>query len=336
MSANRLLAALVAAATLLALAALAEAETATLRIAQQFGISYLPMIVAKQQKLIEAAATEAGLPTPEIEWIQVSGGAAMNEALLSGSLDVAAAGAPPAITLWAKTRGSIDVKGIAALGSMPIYLTTANPQVTSLADFTDKDRIALPAVKVGFQAVVLQMAAAQAFGEDQATKLDDLTVSMAHPDATAALLSGGSEVTASFGAPPFQNQQLQDPKIHRVLSSFDVLGGPHTFNVIYATGAFYAENPKTVAAIVTALDRADQFIKAHPAEAAKLYIAAESSKLTEPCVEALITASDTRYTVAPENILNFVEFQHRIGQIATTTADWRDLFFPPLHDRQGS
>ncbi|MGL4965201.1 MAG: ABC transporter substrate-binding protein [Inquilinus sp.] len=328
---------LVAAATLLALAApAAQAETETLRIAQQFGISYLPMIVAKQQKLIEAAATEAGLPAPEIEWIQVSGGAAMNEALLSGSLDVAAAGAPPAITLWAKTRGSIDVKGIAALGSMPIYLTTTNPKVTSLADFTDQDRIALPAVKVGFQAVVLQMAAAQAFGEDQATRLDDLTVSMAHPDATTALLSGSAEVTANFGAPPFQNQQLQDPKIHRVLSSFDVLGGPHTFNVIYATGAFYAENPKTVAAIVTALDRADQFIQAHPAEAAKLYIAAESSKLPEPFVEALITAPDTRYTVAPENVLKFVEFQHRIGQIKTTTTDWRDLFFPPLHDRQGS
>ncbi|MBW8728348.1 MAG: ABC transporter substrate-binding protein [Inquilinus limosus] len=327
---------LVAAATLLALAAPAQAETDTLRIAQQFGISYLPMIVAKQQKLIEAAVTEAGLPAPEIEWIQVSGGAAMNEALLSGSLDVAAAGAPPAITLWAKTRGSIDVKGIAALGSMPIYLTTSNPQVKTLADFTDKDRIALPAVKVGFQAVLLQMAAAQAFGEDQATRLDDLTVSMAHPDATAALLSGSAEVTANFGAPPFQNQQLQDPKIHRVLSSFDVLGGPHTFNVIYATGAFYDENPKTVAAIVTALDRADQFIQAHPAEAAKLYIVAESSKLPEPFVEALITAADTRYTVAPENILKFVEFQHRIGQIKTTTTDWRDLFFPPLHDRQGS
>jgi NitT/TauT family transport system substrate-binding protein len=328
---------LAAAATLLALAApAAQAETDTLRIAQQFGISYLPMIVAKQQQLIEAAVAEAGLPAPEIEWIQVSGGAAMNEALLSGSLDVAAAGAPPAITLWAKTRGSIDVKGIASLGSMPIYLTTSNPQVKTLADFTDKDRIALPAVKVGFQAVLLQMAAAQAFGEDQATKLDDLTVSMAHPDATAALLSGSSEVTANFGAPPFQNQQLQDSKIHRVLSSFDVLGGPHTFNVIYATGAFYAENPKTVAAIVTALDRADQFIQAHPAEAAKLYIAAESSKLPESFVEALITAADTRYTVAPENILKFVEFQHRIGQIKTTTADWRDLFFPPLHDRQGS
>jgi NitT/TauT family transport system substrate-binding protein len=326
-----------AAATLLALTApAAQAETETLRIAQQFGISYLPMIVAKQQKLIEAAIAEAGLPAPEVEWIQVSGGAAMNEALLSGSLDVAAAGAPPAITLWAKTRGSIDVKGIAALGSMPIYLTTSNPQVKSLADFTEKDRIALPAVKVGFQAVVLQMAAAQAFGEDQATKLDDLTVSMAHPDATAALLSGSAEVTANFGAPPFQNQQLQDSKIHRVLSSFDVLGGPHTFNVIYATGAFYAENPKTVAAIVTALDRADQFIQAHPAEAAKLYIAAESSKLPEAFVEALITAADTRYTVVPENILKFVEFQHRIGQIKTTTTDWRDLFFPPLHDRQGS
>ena len=224
---------------------------------------------------------------------------------------------------------------------MPIYLTTTNPKVKTLADFTDQDRIALPAVKVGFQAVVLQMAAAQAFGEDQATKLDDLTVSMAHPDATAALLSGGSDITANFGAPPFQNQQLQDPKIHRVLSSgYDVRLGEaaHLQRGLCDRHAFYADNPKTVAAIVTALDRADQFITAHPAEAAKLYIAAESSKLPEPFLEALITDPDNRYTVAPENILKFVEFQHRIGQDRHhhATRLRRDLFFPPLHDRQGS
>lgn len=39
-------------------------------------------------------------------------------------------------------------------------------------------------VKVSMQTILLQMAAAQTFGESNYTKLDGLTVSMAHPDAS--------------------------------------------------------------------------------------------------------------------------------------------------------
>jgi NitT/TauT family transport system substrate-binding protein len=67
-------------AILLALTGVAaHAEPAQLRIAQQFGIAYLPLIVAQQNRLIEKAA--------QIEWLQLSGAGAMNEALISGSLD---------------------------------------------------------------------------------------------------------------------------------------------------------------------------------------------------------------------------------------------------------
>ena len=91
---------------------------------------------------------------------------------------------------------------------MPLYLDTRNPDVKTIKDFTDKDKIALPAVKVSIQAVTLQMAAEQAFGDGQQDRLDPLTVSMSHPDAQTALLSGQSEITAHFGSPPFQYQQL--------------------------------------------------------------------------------------------------------------------------------
>ena len=58
--------------------------------------------------------------------------------------------------------------------------------------------------------------------------LDALTVSLSHPDAQVALLSGASEITAHFSSPPFQYQQLEKPGIRTVLSSYDVLGGPAT------------------------------------------------------------------------------------------------------------
>lgn len=139
-----------------------RAETAQLRIAQQFGIAYLPLIVASEKGLIEEEAKALGIAPPKIEWLRLSGAAAMNEALISGGLDFATAGITPMILTWDKTRTTAKIIGIAALGSMANILTTNNPNIKTLADFTEKDRIALPSVKVGFQPIVLQMAAEKA------------------------------------------------------------------------------------------------------------------------------------------------------------------------------
>ena len=83
-------------------------------------------------------------------------------------------------------------------------------------------------MKVSIQAIALQMAAAKAFGQADFARLDTLTVSMAPPDSTIALLSGAGEITAVFSVPPFQQQQLEKPGIHTVLNSYDVMDGPHS------------------------------------------------------------------------------------------------------------
>jgi NitT/TauT family transport system substrate-binding protein len=235
---------------------------------------------------------------------------------------------------WDKTRSTAKIIGVASLGSMANVLTTSNPAIKTLADFTEKDRIALPSVKVGFQPIVLQMAADKAFGKYD--KLDELTVSMPHPDATAAILSGRSEITAHFTSPPFVQQQLASGKVHSVLSSYDVLGGPHTFNVVYATSKFVADNPKTIEAFVRALDEASSWIKANPAEAAALYIKAENSKLAPDFVEAIIRDKDVHFTTTPENVQKFAEFEAKVGLIKQAPASWRDLFQSGLRDRPGS
>ncbi len=71
----------------------------------------------------------------------------MNDAIISGNLDFASGGVGPLLTIWGKTRTNLGVKGVAALNSMPLYLNTINPNVKTIKDFTDKDRIALPAVQ---------------------------------------------------------------------------------------------------------------------------------------------------------------------------------------------
>src|SRR5690606_22724381 len=120
------------------------------------------------------------------------GGASMNDALLSGNLDFASGGVGPLLIIWDRTRGNLDVKGVAAINAMPLYLNTRNPKVKSIEDFTDQDKIAMPAAKVSIQARTLQMAAAKIWGIENYDRLDRLTVSMKHPDGVAAMLSGGS------------------------------------------------------------------------------------------------------------------------------------------------
>jgi len=306
----------------------------TVRIAQQFGISYLPLTVIKERGLWEKHAAAGGLADLKVEWLQISGASAMNDGLISGSLDIATAGVAPMILTWDKTRGSVDVIGVAALGSMANVLTSNNPAVRSLRDFTDTDRIALPSVKVGFQPIVLQMAADKAFG--QYDKLDHLTVSLPHPDATAAILSGGSGITAHFTAPPFVQQQLASGKVHAVLNSFDVLGGPHTFNVAYAPRKFVIAHPGIIDAFVSALDEANDWITANPAEATRLYIGAEGSKLAPDFIEAIIRDPNVRFTSTPERTQAFADFEAKVGLIKVRPASWKDLFQPGLHGKPGS
>src|SRR5262249_22237847 len=185
------------------------AAAQTVRIAKQFGVSSLPLTIMEEKNLLEQHGRRLGLDL-KTEWVQFVSGAPMNEAIISGNLDFASGGVAPLLTIWNKTRGNLGVKGVAALNSMPLDLNTINPNVKSIKDFSEKDRIALPAVKVSIQAITLQMAAEKAFGTGQHAKLDALTVSLSHPDGLAALLAGKSEITAHFTSAPFMYQELAD------------------------------------------------------------------------------------------------------------------------------
>lgn len=332
---RRLVLAVAGAACLVVATALPAAAEGTIRIAEQFGLGYLPLHVLRQFKLIEKHGQAQGIDI-KVEWAQLSGGAAMNDALLSDSIDLGSAGVGPMLTIWDRTKGNANVKSIASLNSMPLFLTTTNPNVKTVKDFTDKDKIALPAVKVGVQARILQIAAEQAFGEGKFDVLDKFTVSLPHPDGTAALLSGSSEVNSHISAPPFQYQQLQSPKIHKVFSSYDVLGGPHSFNLIWCKEAFRTKNPKTYKAFLDALKEAVALINSNPEAAADAYLAQNKGDLDRGFVLALLKDPDIRFTVAPEKIEQFAAFMHKVGAIKNKPASWKDTFFEDLHSESGS
>ena len=313
-----------------------RAEVSELKVAGQYGISYLPLMIMEDQKLVEKHAKAAGIPELKVTWAKFAGGNVMNDALLSGSLHFASGGVGPLVTLWAKTKGNYDIKAVSAINSMPLYLNTRNPNVKALKDFTEKDKIALPAVKVSIQAVTLQMAAEQAFGPGQQNKLDSLTVSMSHPDAQTAILSGTSEITAHFSSPPFQYQQLEKPNVRTVINSYDVLGGPATFNLVWTTSKFRAENPKVYDAFVMALDEATAMINQDKKWAAENYLRVSKDKDGLENILKMLNDPKIVYTTTPNNVMKYVSFMHKIGSIKVKPESWKDLFFPNVHGQPGS
>jgi len=312
----------------------ARAEVKEVRLAKQYGLGYLPLIIMEEQRLIEKHAKAAGLGEIKVTWATLGGGGAVNDALLSNSVDYISSGVAPLIVLWDKSKGA--VKGVSALISTPNYLNTNNPAVKSIRDFTDKDRIGLPTVKVSIQAIILQMAAAREFGPANFSKLDKLTVTMKHPDAMAALLSGKSEITGHLTSPPFMFQELDDKRVRTVLNSYDVLGGPHTFNVITTTKAFHDNNPKTYAAVFAALEEAVAYINKNRKSAAELYQRASKTKESLDNLLKEINQPSLAYTTTPVNITKFSDFMYQTGTIKSRPASWKDLFFSNVHGKKGS
>lgn len=314
----------------------AQAQSTELRVAEQFGIAYLPFLVMKEHKLIEKHAAKNGLQDIKVNWLQFGAGSGMNDALISGNLDFAAAGIPAFLALWNKTRGSSEVHVAAGLNNIPVFLNTVNPNVRSIRDLTDSDKIALPAVKVSLQAMVLQMAASKEWGPDNFARLDRLTVSMKHPDAMIALLSGKSEITAHFTAPPFMFQELERPGVRLLLNSADVLG-PHNFNVIYASSRFRDQNPALYRAYLAALDEAMDRINADKRAAAQLYMKATSLKPDQfELMYKIVTDPRVEFTTVPNGLMKFAEFMHRVGALSRQPASWKDLCFPEAAAKAGS
>jgi NitT/TauT family transport system substrate-binding protein len=152
----------------------------------------------------------------------------------------------------------------------------------------------------------------------------------------AAMLSGKSEITAHLTSPPFQYQELEDKRVRRVLSSYDVLGGPGTFNLVWAAKKFRDENPKVYAAFVAALDEAMAFIKENPRRAAEIYLEEEKSKAPLASILKMVEDPEISFTTAPQKLMEYAAFMHKTGAIENLPKDWKEVFFPEIHEKKGS
>jgi NitT/TauT family transport system substrate-binding protein len=301
------------------------------------GVGFLPLYVMREHGLIEKHARAAGLEDLTVRWIDLGGPGVMNDALLSGSVDYTAAGPPAFITLWDRTRGSLAVKGVAAMSSLPMYLNTTAEHLQSLDDLSERDKIAVTAVKVSIPSIAMQMYAAERYGTAEAGRFDRFTVTMTHPDALVALLSGAGQINAHFTSPPFHQRELRDPRVRTVINTDQIMGGATTFTMLATTTRFREQNPEIHRAVLAALEEATQIIEADPEGAARILHAAEGGlDFTVEELAEVLRSPDIRFTTTPENVHRYATFMHEIGSIQNRPSSWQDMFFPELHDAPGS
>jgi NitT/TauT family transport system substrate-binding protein len=301
------------------------------------GIGFLPLYVMRSHGLVEKHAAAQGLEDLTVRWIDLGGPAVMNDALLSGSVDFIAAGPPAFLTLWDRTRGIYDVRGVAAISAMPMYLNTRAEHIRSLDDLTERDRIAVTAVKVSIPAIAMQLYATQRYGSDEVWRFDRYTVGLSHPDGLIALLSGAGEINAHFTSPPFHQREIRDPRIHTVVTTDELLGGPSTFTMLSTTARFRDANPGAYQAVLNALEEAIAWIDDNPRGAAAILIEADGGGgfNVDELVEVLADP-DIRFGTVPEGIMRYAEFMHGVDSIRVQPSSWQDLFFPELHAAPGS
>ena len=322
---KRALGAVLVVVLVLLLAATGPAQEAkVIRIVKQPGLGYVGLIVMRAKGLLEKH-----LPGVQAEWSELTSGPAIRDAMLAGQLDVGSGGLGPFILAVDKGLGW---KVVAALNDMPLYLNTYKPEIKSLKDFTPNDKIAMPAIG-SIQHITLQMAAEKEVGNPKA--LDNIIVAMAHPEARAALISK-REITAHLTSPPFQYQELKVGGIHKVLDSYQVVGGPHTFNVVWTTEKWAKANPTLMRGFYAALAEALDFVNKSPMEAAKVFVEAEKSKETPEAILGYMKEPGVRFVIYPTGLMTYARFMHKTGLIKKLPASWKEYAFEHLHSFPGN
>lgn len=311
----------------LASSSTAFAEASVLRAAKQFGVGYIQYMIMEDQKLVEKYAKAAGLGDITVEWNTFRSSDVMNDALISGNVDFVSLGVPGIMTIWDRTRSNLDVRAAAGLNQLPLALM-AREEIKSLRDFKEGHKIAVPAIRVSNQAIFLQMAAEKEWGPGQHTKLDSLTVSMAHPDATIAMISGNKDITASFSSPPFQQRQAKASGVKRLMTSTDILGASISFNVVATTAKFRTNNPKLYKAYLDGLNEATDFVNANKQAAAEIYLKISKEKTPVEEIVTLLNDPELVFTTKVSAIEPVILFMARTGNFKNKPTSGKELLFP--------
>lgn len=287
----------------------------SITIAYQYGMGYAPAIIMKEKKLLEDK-----IPGVQVEWKVMNSGAAINEGITAGEIDVAMMGTAPFIIGWDK---GIPYKVYSAMSCQPMGLMTNDDTIQSLSDFSSEDKLAI--VSYGsIQHIVLCMGAEKELGDMHS--LDNLMINMAHPDAYTTLLTK-SEVKAHMATMPYYALE-QEQGMRQVISTDDVFIKGSTLLIGLSSIKFKEENPELYKAVVEATKEAREFISSNEQETAEI-LAKQEGIETEKMLEYL-NMDGVSFPEETVGLMQLADFMKRAGFVEKVPNGIEDLVFENL------
>jgi NitT/TauT family transport system substrate-binding protein len=293
-----------------------------------FGLAFLPLYICQDLKLVEKRAKELHLDV-KASYQRFVGAGPMQDAIASGAIDVGPYGTAPLLAAWEKAKDTRQqILAVSGITTMPLTLVSNRPNVATIADFQPTDRIAMPSLTAP-QMYLLEMQSEKTFKAYD--KLHDQVVAMSPSEAVTALVDGSGVATAYFASPPYAQLALRDAKIHRVLSSADVINGKASFLIMGATRAYIEAHPQMPEAIDKAMDDAARIIRSDPRRAAQIYLTHEPSmSLSAPLIEAVLREIKDEFGSPVYGVQAFADFMGRHGELKSPPKSWKDIVAPAL------
>jgi NitT/TauT family transport system substrate-binding protein len=293
-----------------------------------FGLAFLPVYICQDLKLVEKRAKELHLDV-KASYQRFVGAGPMQDAIASGAIDMGPYGTAPLLAAWEKAKDTpAQILAVSGITTMPLTLVSNRPNVTTIADFQPTDRIAMPSLTAP-QMYLLEMQSEKTFKAYD--KLHDQVVAMPPSEAVTALVDGSGLATAYFASPPYTQLALRDAKVHRVLSSADVINGKASFLIMGATRAYIEAHAQMPEAMAKAMEDAARIIRSDPRRAAQIYLTHEPSmSLSGPLIEAVLREIKDEFGSAVYGVQVFADFMGRHGELKTPPKSWKDIVAPAL------
>lgn len=297
-----------------------EPAPSSVVIAYQTGISYAPLLIMKQQRMIEQE-----YPETKVEYRLVPDGDAIRDGIAAGRIQVGAGSIGPFLVGWA---GGVDYQLVSSMDRMDLWLDVRDAAVRSLKDVKPGMKIAVPALDSA-QAVALRRLAEVQLGD--AHRLDANLVAMANPDGMQALMAG--TVTAHMAAAPYQFQEIE-LGARTIARSSDAFG-PSTFISAYTTRRFYDRYQLFVRKLYAFLQQAIVTISIDVAGAASLVATADGQPQMAARYRDWMTRPGIDFNTRPTGFLQYAQFMKRIDAIPRAPASIQDLELPFLQQVGG-
>jgi NitT/TauT family transport system substrate-binding protein len=319
--------------TLLALCAVARPACADeqIKIGIGFGLAFLPTYICEDLKLVEKYGKEQHLTT-RASYDRFLGAAAVQDAITSRTIDMGPFGTAPLLTAWERGKETKDMRrqifAVSGMTTMPLALLSNQPRVRTISDLRPSDRIAIPTL-TSPQMYLLEMQSEKVLG--QYDRLRDQVVALSHADAIAALFGGDGPAIGYFASPPFTQIALKDSKIHRILSSENVIGGKASFLIVGANKSYIEAHPKIPEIVDKAMDEAARLIHDDPRRAAQIYLEHEPSKALDAAdIEAVLRENKDAFGSPVEGIQAVADFMGRHGELKAPPQSWKEIVAPSL------